>query len=317
MKPLLRRLLLWVALPGLLVVLAVWSWTPREPSWEGRSLSEWLEYSEEPKTEGLVVTTPAINIDASNRAIRSMGTNCLPFLLQRLRNLTPTPSERIVIMLEEQLEKHSVHIPWDLIGVRMSRRYGRVLSAFEALGHQAAPAVPELQRWLCSTNAGIADTAAHVLGYIHPEGTSALITASTNPAVPDKVSVLLRLRSLASQHPEVVEAFLIKAGDPDPKVRALVRGILFPISPEESAILLPVVIRLLADPVSSVRSETVRSKVLNALDEFKGDLRPAVPALKALTTDRDPEIRSQAKALLDKIKASSPTPPPASPAPPP
>ena len=196
--------------------------------------------------------------------------------------------------------------------MRIGVRNARVLSAFEALGQQAAPVVPELQHWLCSTNTVAVDTAARVLGYIHPEGTYALMAASTNQAVPDKVSVLLSLRGLISKHPEVAAAFLIKADDPNPEVRALVFGILFPIGVQESESLFPVVIRLLADPVSPVRH-----KVLSALNEFKGNLRPAEPVLAVLVANPDPEISSKANALLQKIKAQSITLPSAPTAPPP
>ena len=109
MKPPPRRLLLWGALPVLLVALAVWSWTSREPTWEGHALSWWLEYEDpDPDTHGLVATMPAPKTDSADRAILGMGTNCLPFLLQRLRNPYPNPLERFVIKLEEKLEKHSI-----------------------------------------------------------------------------------------------------------------------------------------------------------------------------------------------------------------
>lgn len=74
MKPTLRRRLLWLALPVLLVALAVWSWTPREPSWEGRSLSEWLK-DLEPRTRKKL---GAIGEQRVEHALQGMGTNCLP-----------------------------------------------------------------------------------------------------------------------------------------------------------------------------------------------------------------------------------------------
>lgn len=303
MKPRLRRLLLWVALPGLLVALAVWSWTPREPSWEGRSLSSWLK-DFKPPSMGNPSAADEQSAAAAERAVRGMGTNCLPFLLRRIAQRDPTPPEKMLLKLEERLEKESINIPWTRTQTRMDVRVFGAYRAVQALGHQAAPIVPDLQRWMCSSNVNLAYTGAILLGYIHPEGTAVLIAASTNRTLPDRRVIVVSLHRISTEQPAALTAWLGMADDPDPRIRQLV-GVPLANSPQKPAVVWPVLNRLLADPHGSVRRG-----VLTGLMRCKGDLTPAVPALTALAADPDPEISKAANELLDKIKASSATPPP-------
>lgn len=304
MKPRLRRLLLWVALPVLLVTLAVWSWTPREPSWDGRSLSEWLKDLEASRIEKLGVVDEK-KAEAARRAIQGMGTNCLPFLLRRMETMGPTPIESTMVKLEEQLGKYAGYLPWELGDGRRGASVESAYYAFLALGHQTAPAVPELQRSLFSTTLHRDYFAAELLPNIHPEGTTALIVASTNSMIPRRRFVVGALHRLAPDHPEALAALLRLEADPDPNMRALL-GRVLARGGYAATIIWPVLNRLLNDPDGSVRRA-----ILRELDSFKGDADPAEPALTALLTDPDPEISSNAKALLLKIKAHSATPLPA------
>lgn len=303
MKPLTQRLLLWVALPVLLMALAVWSWAPREPSWEGRSLSEWL-IDLEPDRNGKMGAVGEQNATAAKLAIRGMGTNCISFLLRRIDYLEPTWLDRLVAKLEAQLRNHGVRIPWktaepDHLGERMNA----IILAMNALGHEAAPIVPQLQGWLASDNEDKGYAAAGMLPYIHPEGTAVLISAYTNPAMPARFTIRLALPHAARMHPEVMPVFLGMASHPHPAIREDT-SFLLQNCEKHAPLVLPVLIRLLGDPVSSVRETTIHT-----LTHFKADVSAAVPALMALTTDPDPEISSKAKALLLKIKAQSATPP--------
>ena len=310
MKAPLRRLLLWGALPVLLVALAVWSWTLREPSWDGRSLGEWLK----DLAPGRIKNRSAIaeqNAAAAQRAIQGMGTNCIPFLLRRIESQDPAPPEKMLIKLEERLEKEGINIPWTRTQHRIDVRVGEAAYAFEALGRQAAHIVPDLQRWLFSPDIKRVNAAGYLLGVIPPEGTSALIAASTNRTIPSRAAIAFALHCISTEQPEALTGLLGMADDPDPRVRMQV-GQLVPLNPQEPAVIWPVLNRLLADPDGHVRRH-----VVNGLGSFKGDLRPAVPALTALATGPEPYISKEANKLLLKIKASSPAPPPAAPAPPP
>ncbi|MEQ2010556.1 MAG: hypothetical protein ABMA26_27535, partial [Limisphaerales bacterium] len=277
MKPLLRRLLLWVALPVLLVALAVWSWTPREPSWDGRSLSEWLK-----DLEPALMNHPSANDErngaAARRAIQGMGTNCLPILLRRLESLDPSPVDKLLIEVEDQLGKQSVTIPWTRTKTRMDLRLSTSADAVKALGHQAVPAFPEFQQWLSSTNGIKVHIAGWLLGGIPPKGTAVLIAASTNRTFPNRAAIVVALNRISTEQPEALTALLAMADDTDAFVRTQV-GHFLPSNPHEPAVIWPVFNRLLADPDSSVRRT-----VVVGLGRFTGDLHPGEPAITALTT---------------------------------
>ena len=304
MKPLLRRLLLCGALPVLLVTLAVWSWAPREPSWAGRSLSDWLKDFEPARMRNPSAVDEQ-NAAAARRAIQGMGTNCLPILLRRIGRVEPAPLEKMLIKLEEFLAEQEVKIPWTPTQTRLEVGVSDACDAVNALGHQAVPAIPELKRWLLSSSDVKVSMGAYLLANIAPEGIEVLIAASTNRTVLNRAAVAGRLHSIASEHPQAFTALLAMTADADPSVRGQA-GFLITSGRYEAAVIWPVINRLLADVERSVRRE-----ILRKLDRFRGDLRPAEPALTALLTDPDPEIRSQANALLDKIKAQSFTPSPA------
>lgn len=304
MKPLLRRLLLCGALPVLLVTLAVWSWAPRQPSWEGRSLSDWLKDFEPARTRNPSAVDEQ-NAAAAQRAIQGMGTNCLPFLLRRIAQIQPAPLEKMLITLEDQLAEQEVKIPWTPTQTRLEVGVSDACDAVKALGHQAVPAIPELKRWLLSSSDVKVSMGAYLLANIAPEGIEVLIAASTNRTMLNRAAVAVRLHSITSEHPQAFTALLGMTADADPGVRGQA-GFLITSSRYEAVVIWPVINRLLADVESSVRRE-----ILRKLERFRGDLRPAEPALTVLLSDPDPELSKAASRLLDKIKAQFATPPPA------
>jgi len=248
---------------------------------------------------------------AATLAIQGMGTNCLPFLLQRLGLSEPAPWERVLIRLEEQFWNRGIKSPWSNTEMRLQLQALATMSAIEALGQQAAPAVPELHRWLYQTNGHKDALAAQSLGRIHPQGTSVLIAASTNRLIPNRDWVFFALSQAAVQHPEVLPVLLKSADDADPHVRSFAGQYLCHHA-REAPVVLPVLMRLLGDPAVAVRKITLAS-----LSRFNGDLTVAVPALTTLESDLDPWTSSRANALLQKIKAQSLGSPAAAPVPPP
>lgn len=298
MKPNLRRFILWLVLPVLLLALAMWSWRPHEPTWEGRTLGSWLK-DLEPDIGKKLGGVGEQKTAAATIAIQAMGTNCLPFLLQRLGLSQPTPWERMLINLEEQFGKRGVKLAWGNTEMQLQLQALATMSAIEALGQQAAPAVPELHRWLNQTNGHKDALAAQSLGRIHPQGTSVLTTESTNRLIPNRDWVFFALSQAAVHHSEALAVLLRSADDADPHVRRFAGQYLCHHA-REASVVLPVLIRLLADPDGSVRKITLAS-----LNRFKGDLTAAVPALTTLEADLDPWTSSQAKSLLQKTKSQS------------
>ncbi|HWI55903.1 MAG TPA: hypothetical protein VNZ22_01660, partial [Bacillota bacterium] len=122
----------------------------REPVYENRELSAWLQQlvdlgEEGPSGEAEQVRRRAWEIphEKAVGAVRSIGAEALPYLLRWLRS-APKPSPWCE-KLQDLLDKQSV--------VNIKLRWGRdrtdeAIRGFRALGAAAAPALPELRRLL-------------------------------------------------------------------------------------------------------------------------------------------------------------------------
>jgi HEAT repeat protein len=259
----------------------------------------------EPRTRKKLGAIGEQKAEFAGRALQGMGTNCLPFLLLRLGHYPLSPLDRMLLAAEGQLAEHKFKPPWTTTPYRLEEQNEAAAEAFSVLGHQAAPAVSELRRRLCSPYEITRTYAADALACVHPEGTAALIEASTNRTIPHRRFIFDTLHFVALERPEVFAALIALADDPDADVRAQAANILT-LHPKEGAVVLPVLIRLLTDPDSLVRASALLS-----FGRVKGDLRAAEPALTALAANPDSETSRQAKALLQTFKAQSATPPPA------
>jgi hypothetical protein len=115
------------------IVTTVFLTTATEPSYAGRPLSYWL----------LATHTWREDEDAAARdAIRRTGTNAIPFLLRWLQYERP-PGANVLESLVTRLGLNPV------IWLPCSRREelaDQVVIGFDALGTEAAPAIPDLGR---------------------------------------------------------------------------------------------------------------------------------------------------------------------------
>jgi hypothetical protein len=121
-----------VALAVLLLLAAVFAgWLlkrPHEPEYHGRRLSDWLDDYNRASTWDKPETAAAL---------RAMGTNCLPFLLARIKHNPPRFGAKLVTLLSKQ---QLLKLPF--YGVDRYRSASIV--ALHALGPQAAPLCPDL-----------------------------------------------------------------------------------------------------------------------------------------------------------------------------
>ena len=145
-----RKSLRWLASPrffspwglygtvGAMALAAVLSFvvlqSVREPRFQGRSVTSWLE--EINKAGSLSNTAPAMV------AIRSMGTNALPHLLENVRQRTPSPLKLKLIALAEKSELPARNLNFIYL------RYSPTCLALRELGTNAASIVPDLQKLL-------------------------------------------------------------------------------------------------------------------------------------------------------------------------
>ena len=165
-----RRMLIAVVLLALAALVAcVLVFPDREPAWQGRTLSAWLRDFDADKPESRA---------SAADAIRQIGTNALPLIIQRLRHPDPHPLSTILALklkLSELLSKQSL--------VKIQFRPGatprhQALAAIDALGPAATNALPALVKLLQEDPPD--PRAPYLIARIGPEGLPLLRQALTN-----------------------------------------------------------------------------------------------------------------------------------------
>lgn len=147
----------------LIVILAGIAWLTfrtREPKYQGKSLSQWVDGYVQSLRDG--ETTKQ-----TDEAVRYFGTNAIPTLLRKLQAKESPFTEKLVALAQKQ---KLIKVPY----VRASNRNFGAYLGFMALGPEAKNAVPTLielfdkninqQQW------AIAD----ILGSIGPDARSAI-----------------------------------------------------------------------------------------------------------------------------------------------
>jgi hypothetical protein len=107
-----------------------------EPSYKGKPLSEWLAHYRRPERSGGEPTEAEL-------AVRSLGTNALPFLIASLRYELP-PWRRALRTLAT-LGEGKVFYGRSWILGRRARQTANAETGFAILNTNAAPAIPELE----------------------------------------------------------------------------------------------------------------------------------------------------------------------------
>ncbi len=280
MKPPLQRVGLCLMIAALLaaVIVLVRSGEPRA---RGRSLSSWLN---------TLSTLPGYEIDSSEAqaALREIGTNAIPPLLELLR----TKDSLVKRKVNELLRKQSL-IRFQLREVSEKRE--KAVAGFNALGPIAKPAMPELVALF--NDPEITFDAVRALAVIGPDAVLPLTQAlsHTNDAV--RVHAALFLRMHGTAHPELAGPALLKAfRDPIPGVRLNAANSLCRIK-NDPGLVIPALIERLEDP-----SLIVRVAVAQCLGEFGPEAKAAVPALvKRLEKNpsNEPHLLTSALAKID------------------
>ena len=165
-----RRKLIAVVLLALAALVACVLVLPdREPTWQGRTLGAWLRDFDADKPE---IRASAVD------AIRQIGTNALPLIIQRLQHPdSRAPSKILALKLKllELLTKQSL--------VKIQFRPGasprhQALAAIDALGPAAANALPALEKLLHENPPD--PRVPYLIARIGPEGLPLLRQALTN-----------------------------------------------------------------------------------------------------------------------------------------
>lgn len=170
------------------------------PSFNGRTLDDWLS-----EKEGIAPIS-----DEAAAAIRNMGTNALPRLLELLSH------EDSAIRAWAY-----VHLPgWS--PVSLTPYYviqGRGAEGIKALGSSAKPAVPALARMFYNSDNGSQSDVAEALMAIGPEGVSIVQGGLTNANPMVRCAAVTSLSEMAATNTDVLAAFHRALTDPNHHVR--------------------------------------------------------------------------------------------------
>jgi hypothetical protein len=142
-----RRLFIIISASIAAVILGFLLWpSEREPEYQGVKLSVWLDRYENGNIR---------EIGAAFKAIRDIGTNSLPFLLNWIQHETPAwkiHARQAAKKMPSLIQKNRF-VKWLLVDTREIRA-NSALAGFQLLGSQAKPALPDLQRLVANSSPG-------------------------------------------------------------------------------------------------------------------------------------------------------------------
>lgn len=268
---------------ALLVVAAmlaaiVWALRPREPVYQGKRLSVWLEELVVQK-EGESLDDVSARLPMFTNVVRSLGTDALPQYLKWLSDVPRPPglADKVDQALGG-LSRGRLHLP------QRSHQCWKAERSLEVLGSAAAPAIPNLLQLLTDPDAGW--VAARCLVFIGPAALPALsntVMTTSGDARRHAITALADLGPVAQPAAPLL-LHLVRSNPPlaDYALRALAE-----VETNATA-LLPLLIERLADTNTACGA----AYGLSCLG------RPGLPALLQALTAREAVIRHAAGAGL-------------------
>jgi len=212
--------------------------SPREPVYQGKRLSVWLEGFDSSYHE-------------ASQAIRAMGTNAVPWLIRELRHKDSAFKSRLM-----QLAGKQSLIKFD--DRQTYRRRMRAIAACEALGPAAKRAIPSLTELFNNPKLGVDDRAAFALARMGPEAIPPLTQALTKGRLFAQIFAAAALRVGRFDSEEVVAALVKALNDKHPSVRREAANTLAEM-PNRPAVAVPALIELLQDTNADVRMAAARA----------------------------------------------------------
>jgi HEAT repeat protein len=270
-----RRLIIAVLAVAILAALIFTLTGPREPVYNGRTLSAWLEEIDRNSREGLPT-------QQAREAINQIGANAVPCFLNWIRFDPPAWKDKLPGFLSDN-ERF---------------RAQAAAEGFAILGLKAKTAIPDLIHTMrTAQNQDVMLRAGYALAHLGPEAMPPLVTALTNP------SQTLIVRSLLASYISkqgtnaglAVPGFIQCLSDTNPLVAANAARCLGELRLEPASVI-PALTRSLDHS-----SPLVRKYAATGLGEYAQNGVPALPRLMEVLHDSDRAVRSTATNALRKI----------------
>jgi hypothetical protein len=171
------------------------SWK-REPHYDGRSLSYWLDLF---KRSSIIHNEAEILLKEdqskqSREAIRAIGTNALPCLLEWIAYEPSAPKTRVLRVVCRIVPENNYTRPFLMSLFRRDLQAADAVAGFLILGESAVPAIPDLVKLATDPQRNkSSDRATLALRYIGPKSQEALasIIATRSPPKPDDATALM------------------------------------------------------------------------------------------------------------------------------
>ena len=294
-----RRQILLLLAAGLLVFV-LWALLARnrEPSFQGRSLTQWLTICQMRWPDGVKPN----QIEQAEQAVRHIGTNALPHYLKCIA-YEPAPWQKSLSRLIDRLPDplRGNHLAASLTYSGTSLEHASLASlGFELLGPQAVPAIPELTSLLHSTNSlGVRRQAAFALASIGKEGLPPLLEALANTNYPRRSTVAMAICSmheLGTNASPAVPVLIRCTRDTDSALAAMSIQALGRLHIDPEAVV-PALTNAFRSADPEVRFRAVRSFVL----WFGAEAYRAAPALRTMLADPDYRIGMDASNILAEV----------------
>jgi hypothetical protein len=160
----------------------------REPEYQGKTLSEWMELAY-PMGENYEVA----QLERGEQAIRAIGTNALPCLLKWVSYEFPDWRKKLCDLTQSSTNVMLTRAVW---GKAYYRSF-RTEWCLRALGTNAASAIPELESIMNNREREYAGTCAvNALGGIGLPALPALTNALAQPKHPQRYEILFAINEI-------------------------------------------------------------------------------------------------------------------------
>lgn len=269
---------------------------PHEPTYEGKTLSEWITPFGRQTAKALDAPGGPEHfeeLEPVRKAVRQIGTNAIPFLIARLNH-----RESGLHRTARELSDKQPYVSLRLANPYVSKI--RAIRALANLGPAAEPAIPSLKAQL--GDAALSQHAVYALSGMGTEGLRAIVEQYTNVPASQRIFMAWMIVSPTStyrgenaSYPDyetnqatvavMIEGLSRVAQDRAFGFRIAAIQRLGKCGPLASNAV-PMLVQILDEHNSMTRSSTVR-----ALGEIRSRPEIVIPTLTNLLSDPDPGIR--------------------------